>query len=86
MSEVYASGNGVMVYEMTLIGKIEPQFITIDNVNEDVFLQYGTPEISIENYNIIKDVILNNTTLESGKTFEHTVDISKRNVKKITLS
>lgn len=67
---------------------IKPKIIQLDSVSEDEYLKYGIKmpldfnESFAGAYNVKK---LNNV-LGSGKTFEHTIDLSKRRIDKITLN
>ncbi|MCP1185118.1 SPRY domain-containing protein [Paenibacillus sp. 1781tsa1] len=75
-----SSGNGVYSLKESVAYKLN-----IDS--EKNFLSYGADSITSFNGSLTKKRNIKNTSavLGSGKTFEHTVDMSKRRVDKITL-
>ncbi|OME44717.1 hypothetical protein BSK59_33195 [Paenibacillus odorifer] len=79
----------------TCVGEIKMYEITsdsylsiLDRSDEKTFISYGMngnkSDFSLS-MNRLKSIIQKNETLGTGKTFEHTVDMSKRQIYKITL-
>ncbi|WP_340026896.1 LamG domain-containing protein [Paenibacillus sp. FSL H7-0940] len=67
------------------IGKNISMLIT-ESATEDQFIKYGTDTIAFNSeIKRVVDVLSHEVLLGSGKTFEHTIDMSKRRVHKITL-
>ncbi|WP_339303209.1 hypothetical protein [Paenibacillus sp. FSL R5-0519] len=67
------------------IGKNISMLIT-ESATEDQFIKCGTDTIAFNSeIKRVVDVLSHDVLLGSGKTFEHTVDMSKRRVHKITL-
>ncbi|WP_434752016.1 discoidin domain-containing protein [Paenibacillus amylolyticus] len=81
----YQNARGMLISELTMHEKIEPLIIQLDRCRENEFIKYGMEDVTSEIYSKLKDVVSVEHTLESGKTFEHTVDMSKRRVDKIKL-
>lgn len=82
------SGNTTNAYvrelQLDYVDDIIP--IKLDNAREVEFLNYGFEKASLNRiFSKLIDVETDNIGLDSGKTFEHTVDMSKRRVDKITL-
>ncbi|MBD8839516.1 hypothetical protein IFU39_17020 [Paenibacillus sp. CFBP 13594] len=75
-----SSSNGVYSLKDSSVYKL-----SIDS--EENFLSYGADSITSFNGYLtkLKDIKNTSTALGSGKTFEHTIDMSKRRVDKITL-
>ncbi|MEK3922242.1 SPRY domain-containing protein [Paenibacillus sp. FSL K6-2393] len=68
--------------------EMKPSYLVqMESATETDFLNRGAGDINDFNQilNTKKNLIKGNTVLGSGKTFEHTVDMSKRRVDKITL-
>lgn len=67
------------------IGRDISMLIT-DNATENQYLKYGTDTIALNGETKkVLDVLSHKGALGSGKTFEHTIDMSRRRVDKITL-
>ncbi|PIH59772.1 SPRY domain-containing protein [Paenibacillus sp. LK1] len=77
----------VGVNEMEIFQKKNQTMYVIDTSDENDIIQYGMKgDISFNGVvDKVKDVIKMNLPLGSSKTFEHTIDMSKRRVDKITL-
>ncbi|MEK4525631.1 SPRY domain-containing protein [Paenibacillus sp. FSL H8-0104] len=59
----------------------------ISNQSEQTFIRYGMDLlVDIDLFNGVLSVETKDNVLSSGKTYEHTIDMSKRRVDKITLS
>lgn len=67
---------------------IDEKLISLSNYSEEDFLNYGLDEVSslTNKINQIKTVEKNASSLDSGKTFEHAIDLSERRVDKIILN
>lgn len=59
--------------------------ITPSLIEELDYIRYGSSEVKNELITKVKSLTKENTQLGTGKTFEHTIDMSKRRVDKITL-
>ncbi|MBT2284660.1 hypothetical protein J7E78_14045 [Paenibacillus polymyxa] len=58
----------------------------LDDVNESDIMKYGIDgEIELTSFEEMHDISTNTKSVGSGKTFEHTIDMSKRRVDKVTL-
>lgn len=77
----------VGVSEMEIFQKNNEIMYVLDTSNEISFNKYGMKSNKSFNGAVdkIKDVIKTNFSLDSGKTFEHIIDMLKRRVDKITL-
>lgn len=72
--------NELKMYEVSLT------LVSLSDQSEKSFINYGVElPVNIAQLDGIKSVESNSNTQESGKTFEHTVDLSKRRVDKILL-
>jgi hypothetical protein len=77
----------VGVNEMEIFQKKNQIMYVLDTSDEIGFIQYGMEgEIPFNGaVDKVKDIIKMNLPLASGKAFEHTIDMSKRRVDKVTL-
>lgn len=65
---------------------IPQEFVILPNQSEQTFLNHGIESaIAFARIGGMKSIVSDSTTLNSGKTFEHTIDTKKRRVDKITL-
>lgn len=83
-----SSGVQPSIDEFELFEKTDNELVISNEMNEDYSANYGSSgELSKFNSAIqeIKSIESNSSTYDSGKTFEHTIDMSKRRVDKITL-
>ncbi|WP_433583393.1 galactose-binding domain-containing protein [Paenibacillus amylolyticus] len=84
----YNTTSTVGVQEMELFEKKNQTLYVLDSGgNEESFLKYGvnTNMYANEVISQVRTIVKVNQVIESGKTFEHTMDLSKRRVDKITL-
>lgn len=74
--------------ELKIYELITPNLLTmLPNQSEQTFINYGMESpININQLSGVKLIESNSITHESGKTFTHTIDLSKRRVNKIILS
>ncbi|NMI02857.1 discoidin domain-containing protein [Paenibacillus sp. SZ31] len=76
------------IYELQMFEMKPSYLVQMESATETDFLNRGVGDLN--DFNQIlktkKNLKKGNTALGSGKTFEHTVDMSKRRVDKITLS
>ncbi|MBP1906676.1 hypothetical protein J2Z32_003340 [Paenibacillus turicensis] len=80
-------GTQIIINELKLFKTTIPKLITLPNQLEQTFITYGIESpINITQLNGVKSIESNSITHESGKTFTHTIDLSKRRVDKIILS
>lgn len=80
------SANNAYVRELQFnhIDEVTP--IKLDKAREVEFLNYGFDKVSPNRiFSKLIEISAENTNSGSGKTFEHTIDMSKRRVDKITL-
>ncbi|MGV2886788.1 discoidin domain-containing protein [Paenibacillus taichungensis] len=82
----YNTTSTVGVAEMEIFEKPIPTIYVLDSSGESAFSQYGMEGDIPFNKAVdkVKDVIKMNSPLGSSKTFEHTIDIAKRRVDRIT--
>ncbi|MDP9698870.1 hypothetical protein J2T16_001767 [Paenibacillus intestini] len=75
------------VYELEMFEMKPSYIIEMGSVTELDYVNKGADEVNAFNQivNVKKKIKKNNTILGSGKTFEHTIDMSKRRADKITL-
>jgi F5/8 type C domain. len=80
-------GNWVALAELTTYRYTYEKLSVISGqVNEAMFVNYGTDNMNIGSKKSIISLITSNYVgLGSGKSFEHTIDLSKKKVNKITL-
>ena len=88
---IFLSNNGSSIApslsEIEMMEMSSNELYELDTLNENTALNYGS-DTSInltEIFTKAKVIKSTNSTVGSGKTFEHTVDMSKRRVDKITL-
>ncbi|MDQ0657516.1 hypothetical protein [Paenibacillus sp. W2I17] len=85
----WSSNNGggyVIIREFKMYERIPFKLLKLSNQSEQTFMNYGMePTINPTQFNGVKPIESNSIVHESVKTFEHTVDMSKRRVDKITL-
>lgn len=83
----YNTTSTVGVNEMEIFEKTNRTIYVLDSSDESEFIQYGMEGDILLNGAIVKvkDVIKTNLALSKGKAFEHTINISKRRLDKITL-
>ncbi|PRA08990.1 MULTISPECIES: discoidin domain-containing protein [unclassified Paenibacillus] len=83
----YNLASTVGVNEMEIFQKKNQTMYVLETSDEIDFIKYGMKsDISLkEAVDNVKDVIKMNLSLASGKTFEHSIDMSKRRVDKIML-
>ncbi|WP_336761651.1 hypothetical protein [Paenibacillus sp. USHLN196] len=85
----WSSNNGggyVIIREFKMYERMPFNLLKLSNQSEQTFMNCGMePTINPTQYSGVKSIESNSVAHESGKTYEHTVDMSKRRVDKITL-
>nr|WP_154958211.1 discoidin domain-containing protein [Paenibacillus xylanexedens] len=72
--------------ELKLFEAKPSKWVTVSESTEQNFLKYGIDTaIDISQFKTILDIKTSSIAQDSGKTFEHTIDISKRRIDKIIL-
>lgn len=81
----YGNQNEAGVYELEMFEFNERQLITLSDSSKNIFIDYGNEKVEYEKFLGEKFINNHSMSLGSGKTFEHTVDLSKRRIDKIVL-
>jgi len=71
--------------ELEFLQRADMKLVKLSSPSEKNFIQYGSSTVQFGNLTSMVDVNDSGRDLGSGKNFEHTIDMSKRRVDKITL-
>jgi hypothetical protein len=71
--------------ELEFLQRADMKLVKLSSPSEKNFIQYGSSTVQFGNLTSMVDVNDSGRDLGSGQAFEHTIDLSKRRVDKITL-